>query len=54
MLKFYSTQNFGHFGAALSKDVQLYTLLTFGQNGAPSLVTLLNFLNVINPEHLNT
>ena len=52
MLKFYPTQNFGHFWAALLKMSGFDTMLNFGHFGAPSLVTLLTFQNVMNPEPL--
>ena len=50
MLKFYTTQNFGHLWAALLKMSGFYPILNFGHFWAPSLVTLWTFQNVINPE----
>ena len=45
----FTTTDLGNF-----KDVRFYSILNFGHFWAPSLVTLLTFKNVNNPQHLNT
>ena len=56
MLKFFPHPQFWpFFGPARPLyDVRFYPMLIFGHSWAPSLVTLLTFKNVNNPQHLNT
>ena len=50
-VEFLPHPKFWPFLGRLLKDIRFYTILNFGHFGAPSLVTLLTFPNVIDPKH---